>query len=116
MARVDKSSLGKRLHITSVELDYEREIGDWQFRTNIATRPSTFECIHRLAKTADTSTYKWSGAGQNFPLVHLSYCSLIGVSSMGWTVFNTDDAEIAAVNMVKICTKMLTEIPQLLER
>lgn len=114
MAEVDKALLGKRQHITSIELDYESEIGDWQSHTRITTRPSNFDCLHILARTTDTSAHKWSLTGHEFPLAHFSYCSLLGISSMGWTVFNAGDAEMAAANMVKICTKMLTEISPLL--
>ncbi len=112
MAVISKELIGSRQHITRVELNYEREVGDWRFRTGISTRPSGFGCVHGLI---DHNLSAAGELGSQFPLSHFTYCSLLGVTGLGWTVYNEKDAEMASVGLVKVCLKVLIEIPPLLE-
>ncbi len=112
ITKIDKRLLGTRRHVTRLDLDYEKMLNEWQFHTHVGADRSQFSCVHGLTREVDKDPKKWA---EPFSLSRLNYASLLGVSSMGWRVYNMEDAETAADGLAKVCAKVLTEIPPLLE-
>ena len=110
---LDKSALGKRQPESTVELDYHRQIDAWHLGTWVGTGPQGFTCEHQLFRTDDSfetlaaSTYRGGG---NF-----SYAFLLGLGLTGWEAFSEEEANIAADSLVRVCSRVLSEIPPLLE-
>lgn len=112
VTKIDKNLLGTRQHVTKLDLNYEKMLGEWQLSTHIGADRSQLSCVHGLIREVDKDPKKWV---EPFSLSGFSYASLLGISSMGWRVYTLEDAETATSGLAMVCAKILTEVPPLLQ-